>query len=406
MKIEQDKLDKLVSLYNRHDFSNEDIKKMILNRSFPIDKIDMIEPNLENYFKKMSSLGYTKEQSNLLAIFYPNSIFCDFPKGKLHARYIKFLDNLKRENENSNYANLDCGTVREILELIDIPKDKIDIAFMYNLDIIFMDPKQLLKNIKFYLNCGMKREKLTFCATKMIQMLTYGEEEYKELIDELAFFGIDKLKFTKIIEIYAKRGAHMHVDDFISMLRVAKTKKLDYESFGKNLMKNLSVSKYSEKYFNDTYNNLKDLGFSETQTCYIISKATSVLAVSKELLEYKISILEGYLKLFIEDEDKVREEALRIISLWPVYFTLSPENLIDKLNVAHQHGLLLYIFEKPFNLIQSSELTDARGLYLKLYHPELDEKVFASLVYTSDKVFKDRFDISNDEVKKLMLNNS
>lgn len=388
MRFSQQKMNNITNIYLRFGFKQNQINGLIKNTRSNFNNLDEVETLLAAYFKYMVNLGYDNEQARLLATRYPNIIFYEFSNESLPALCLEYLENNKIETLNLNGLN-----IREVLENLKISKEKIDKVFNDDANIISQDPKTILNNIRFYLNCGMSIKQLRFCASRILDILVLGEEYYSELLAELKIFGIEKSGFISILIKFAKRHKTICVPDFLAMLRMAKSKKVNYEKFGKSLVKCIMIDDCTEENLSKAYDNLRELNFSEEQTCNIISTDLTILSLSKETLEYRKSILESYVD--------TEEEALSVINEWPNYLSLANENIVNKLDVAFRYGILWFILKHPKHLIQGAELIEDRALYLRLYYPEIDDKEYANDIFYSEANFKRKYNKSNEDIKKL-----
>ena len=166
MRIDLTTIDSLVKTYKKYGFSDSEIKEALTATRYPYKRVKEIEAQFDYYFSNMIRLGYKEEEIRALAINYPNAILFRFKMGGLHEKYVKFIENLKEESKKEEKPHFKCEKVREILENLGVNKKRIDVAFKHNHKIIFMDPKTIKDNIKFYLDCGMTKKKLAFCVSK------------------------------------------------------------------------------------------------------------------------------------------------------------------------------------------------------------------------------------------------
>ncbi|MCH5167625.1 MAG: hypothetical protein J1F35_07045 [Erysipelotrichales bacterium] len=377
-------------IYVRFGFSEEQTESIFSNYEYSFKNISEVESTLKNYFTSMKELGYNKQEACLLVTEYPNAIFYNFQLKGMSDKYKKCLESSKEEES----FNFECSSIREILENLEVEQEIMDMAFNDNHKIISMNPKTVSDNIRFYLNCGMTLRELKFCVNNTLQVLEVGEEYYAELLKEIEFFGLNQSGLVKLITKSAHNNKIINTTDFIAMLQVAKTKKLDYKRFGQSILKSIKTENCTKKRFINGYNNLMSLNFSEEQTCNIISDYAYVITMNKNTLEYKKSILENY----THDENT----ALEVISDFPYYLALSPKKIIDRLDAAFRFGILWFIIKHPKNLIQSGRVTEDRALYLRLHHSYLDEIELAKDVYESEKNFAQKYNKTNEQLKKLM----
>lgn len=393
MYARKEKLGDIVKFLINFNFTNSEIKKFLCNTKRSLSSLDTLENDYKHYHKKMISLGYTDDEIRELACRYPKAITFKFCKNKLKQEYVDYLISLDyKPVEENNYFEFD--KIISLLRDLGVSEKRIDFIFTKNTPTIFMNPDDIVKNIMFYYSCGLSDENIVTLLNLHASFLEYGEEDYKEAISKLPLLGLNRLDFGKIILNLAKARRVIVNDVFVSFVNWILTKPMNLEKVGKIILKTSSLVTLPEESLEDGFKKVCDLGFTEEETGTILSDALSVITMSFENLSYKMSIP---LSFGVSEED-----VKKIILGYPGYLTLSPETLMEKFKIYYKRGLLKYIVSKPKNIIQNAMLTDARAEYLNTYFNCLDKITYARMIFTSEDIFKKRFNGSNKYVRTLL----
>lgn len=380
------------------DFTNSQVRRLLSNYKKTIGSLEDLEVNYIYYRDKMISLGYSEYQIHELASRYPKVIKFRFSSGKLferYAEYVKTIPEMKEIEEDENNF-FEFNKIIQILSDLGVSEQRINFIFSKNIDMIFMDPERIKDNIKFYHSVGLTDSDLVNLLNHHAKILEYGEEDYRETIASLPLFSLSKNDLGRII-INISRVRRMFInDDFKRFTEWALTKPLDYESVGKRIVKTSSIILTPTKCLDDGFQNIMNLGFSEEDAGYILSHALSTITMSYENLLFKLKV-----PTFVGVSE---EDAKSIVLKFPEYLTQGGETLKEKFEIYSKRGLLKFIINRPKNIIQNAELTDARADYLRRFYPWIVEPAYSRMVFTSEGVFQKRFNGNNTYVKKLLEN--
>lgn len=388
MYIDNETIEKIIKILKRLNFSSDEIKSMIKKYNSFKDDIDILEENYLEYKKSMEEKGYSEEELKKLAILKPRVIFYKNNEVNFLNCYIRrYMDKSKenrKDNKSIKETDYRYDEIIEILVKLGYSSKKIKDLFDRNSCIIFSDPLKLQEVIDFYIENGLSKEDIKKITKDRISILKYEKSDFDELLDVAKYFDID-MKY--ICELIRKTtwGYNFDLQKEIVIFKWFRNSKINKDKFKKKYKTTMRYLYNKVDCLDEQFNNFIKLGFTEEEIYKILEENLTTFSFSYEMLEEKMEILKEY--------DLSLEEQIKFICGNPSYFTISSKNIREKLDAAYQLGVLKYLIQKPKNLIQGVELTLARGYYLQKY--DLTDSVYASLIYTSEKVFKKRFGVNN-----------
>lgn len=390
--IDNEELSFVVKTLGNLKFTDEQIKKFVVNIGIILNKLDTLEESYKSYHEEMVKRGYSEYQIHELASAYPSVIYFKFCRGHLKPLHKEFLNSVPREQEVKEDADQEILEKLKIVINLGVSEKRIRTLFLYDSLINSISKDELLSNIAFYRSCGLSDKDISYMENRCLRFLEYGAEYYKETLEKLPLFGIDRETFGRMCLKAAKLYFTIDKDSIGEMMDWALSKPLDYMRFGESFAKTVKITCYTKDYFDDKFDNLIKLGFSEDEAGYIISMAGSVLTMGYDNLKEKYDVPS---KFGISDED-----TRKIIIGCPIFFTLSADNLTEKFRTYKKRNLIDYVLLKPKSIQQGAELTDARALYILVYYPNFSYDTYGRSVFTSEKHFEKLFKQSDKNLKR------
>lgn len=389
MYINNETLDKLVTLFKSHSFNSDQIKRMLKKYRFYRKDIDTIEESYAFYESKMIEFGYSQFEIIEISIYRPRTIFSKFyRKHDIRESYKEYLKTLREEIVNEELG-FEYDGIIDVLKDLGVSENLINSTFLRSKDIIFLTPEDLRNNIKYLTDNGLSKEDIGIIVTKNIKILGYGEEDYKELLDVMEEFNMN---MRDVVDIFRrqKRALYFNIESATSVFKWALDKKLDKKKFKVNVKKMPNILHCPITSLDMRFDNLIKLGFDEQEATTVIDGALSVLTNGSNSVKEKMEALDEY---NISNEDKIR-----MIVDYPGYLTMSLENIQSKLKIAFELGHLEYIIKRPKNLIQGTKLTIARTYFLTRYYHDLPKEMLSVKVYIPEEQFLSQFKRTNSEV--------
>lgn len=383
-------VENIIDVFSRLGFNDEQILKFVANKKNYIKRFDKIEESFYFYRDEMKKRNYTEEEIYALATNYPNVIFCRFYRGIMKKECVDFIENFRASKDEKNNSTLDLQSVTKVLKSVGISQKKLDDVYTFNCSILWMNTGDLKNNIAFHKSCGISTEQLKINVNNYPKTLKLGAKDCQDLLKEMKKFNLDRKDLGRLINTCAALKIELNTERFIENLKWAQDMKLNLVKLGKNILKsNIFVINKSSTLEKDFYDLVK-LGLSEDDVRKIVSSTPSTLTMDKSFVAYAMNLL----ILFGMSE----EEMIKVVTEYPGVFTMSIDNLVNKLRILRKYNLIWYIVNKPKNLIQSAELTEARAEYLIKYH-SLKEIDFVRYLFTSEENFKRIFTIDNNGIK-------
>jgi len=146
---------------------------------------------------------------------------------------------------------------------------------------------------------------------------------------------------------------------------------------------------YPEEEIQNRFKDIVEIGFDHRQVLDMTLKYSPLFGIAKERIKERLSDIEGY--------GYSEEDAKTMVYHLPCVFGYLKENLDNKIKVCHEIGVNKGLVKKPTNLIQSAELTYARGCYFRENGIIVDDDDFRDLFLDNVK-FKSKFGVTKDEL--------
>lgn len=391
MFIAKNNLDYIVNTLRELNFNDSQIKRMLFRFSQYQEDLSELKESFYHYAEIMKAKGLNEYQTIELAIYRPRLIFRKYSKNKnIRENYLEYVETLPdEENVTIDFESMEHEKIIEILTELGLSEHAINNILNYNCEVAYMNPETLRNNIKFYLDNGFSKTKFASMAASKYSLLLHGEDDYKPILNELHKLNVTTEEFLSMINTYS-RFIDYSLDGLLSTVKWFTSKKFPKEIIKKSLIKVSQVLNASAEHLEEKYTQMNYLGFTEEELNYIISKNISCLTTEIEvLIEKKNKLLEiGF----------ADEEACYIIYVYPDYFSMSINNIEEKLAAMKESNTLRNLLDNPKNLIQSAELTRARYYHFVSESSEILENPYWRILYSGEKLFYRRFKRDNKEI--------
>lgn len=388
MYIKNDDLQYIIKTFKSFNYSKKEINKIIKNFNYYKKHLFKIQSSYEFYNAKMLEFGYSEEIIHALFLEFPKVMFCRFRNNKLRQEYLDFIDQYQtcqraKESALVPEFHYEFDKIKQILKFYDVDDERINNAFAHKLPIIFMDPAQLGKNLSFYIENGLTKEELRTILKLNLNSVCFTADELEDFTKIIVAFGLNIESYLDIVKKMLARNFVITLKGSLEFFTWAHSKKFDYQKIGKGIKTSAILLKSNTDYLERSYNDIMDLGYTEEDTCSIISGALTILGVKGKTLKNKRDVLKEF--------DFTEEEIIYITVVFPAYFTMGEENLREKLKVIVHHNLVSAILDNPRNLIQGAKLTEARCNYLKLYYPNIQSTELAKDIFKKKCDFNKKY---------------
>lgn len=349
MFISNECVNQVFTIFRGLDFTDEQIILLLRRWNVLSETIDKVEKNFPIFEEYLQSLQYTKEQIRDFACLYPKAMTAV----NQPVYYSKYRPNgFERIKETAKTSareyHVDMEGILKILVGLGISKKRIEKLFKENVPIIFEEPERIKKNLIYLIGIGLSREEISACLEFNYKILEYDEAFYRRVEKVIAPY---RIKLAEVLRMKMKRRANFQFEGVFALFEVANALSVDKEKFKKSLFSNPNTLNSSSMTIYDFSTNFKKLGFDEEQIKTIMETSVGVIVIDYETLKRKKDILTEYY-----DE----EEAISMLVRFPGYFSMSCENIREKLDVGVYTNSLEFLFKNPKNLMQSAKLTLAR----------------------------------------------
>ena len=345
----------------------------------------------------------------------------------------KILNDVKVDNYNINTISDRFSELYKFLSNKKLADTEIKICIL-DYPRILTYPVNVLKT-----NYDNLRKLFKSNTKKMIidniRLLTKNEEYIKDKIKYLTTFNIDNIKVKKMCVDYPNllllsknniEDSLKYLNSYFKDINLKENKDL-IELF----VKNPRIVSYDNNIINDKINWFSEKGYSLTDALKVLTSAKSVISFDYNLdgnMDNKYNFLLNTLGY-------KPEQIIYITTIYPEYYTLSNELIINRLNNLCNLGLdknivkiifykfpqiislkedninskyellsklnMLNIFiEKPKYLMQSLNLTTIRYDYLINKGIKVDNTCYKKL-FLSSKKFKKSYGVTNEELLNL-----
>ena len=345
----------------------------------------------------------------------------------------KILNDVKVDNYNINTISDRFSELYKFLSNKKLTDNEIKICIL-DYPRILTYPVNALKN-----NYDNLRKLFKSNTKKMIidniRLLTKDEEYIKDKIKYLTTFNIDNIKVKKMCVDYPNLLllSKNNIEDSLKYLNsyFKDTELKENKDLIELFIKNPRIVSYNENKINDKINWFSEKGYSMTDALKVLMGAKSVISLDYNLdgnMDNKYNFLLNTLGYKLE-------QIIYITTVYPEYYTLNNELIINRLNNLCNLGLdknivkivfykfpqiislkedninskyellsklnMLNIFiEKPKYLMQSLNLTTIRYNYLINKGIKVDNTCYKKL-FLSSKKFKKSYGVTNEELLNL-----
>ena len=345
----------------------------------------------------------------------------------------KILNDVKVDNYNINTISDRFSELYKFLSNKKLTDTEIKICIL-DYPRILTYPVNVLKT-----NYDNLRKLFKSNTKKMIidniRLLTKNEEYIKDKIKYLTTFNIDNIKVKKMCVDYPNllllsknniEDSLKYLNSYFKDINLKENKDL-IELF----VKNPRIVSYDENKINDKINWFSEKGYSLTDSLKVLTSAKSAIS-----LDYNLDgNMDNKYKFLLNTLGYKPEQIIYITTVYPEYYTLSNELIINRLNNLCNLGLdknivkiifykfpqivslkedninskyellsklnMLNIFiEKPKYLMQSLNLTSIRYDYLINKGIKVDNTCYKKL-FLSSKKFKKSYGVTNEELLNL-----
>ena len=268
-----------------------------------------------------------------------------------------------------------------------------------------------------------------------IRLLTKDELYIKDKIKYLTTFNIDNIKVKKMCVDYPNLLllSKNNIEDSLKYLNsyFKDTELKENKDLIELFVKNPRIVSYDNNTINDKIKWFSEKGYSLTDSLKVLTRAKSVIS-----LDYNLNgNMDNKYNFLLNTLGYKPEQIIYITTVYPEYYTLSNELIINRLNNLCNLGLdknivkivfykfpqivslkedninnkyellsklnMLNIFiEKPKYLMQSLNLTSIRYDYLINKGIKVDNTCYKKL-FLSSKKFKKSYGITNEELLNL-----
>ena len=345
----------------------------------------------------------------------------------------KILNDVKVDNYNINTISNRFSELYKFLLNKKLTDNEIKICIL-DYPRILTYPVNVLKT-----NYDNLRKLFKSNTKKMIidniRLLTKNEEYIKDKIKYLTTFNIDNIKVKKMCVDYPNllllsknniEDSLKYLNSYFKDINLKENKDL-IELF----VKNPRIVSYDNNTINDKIKWFSKKGYSLTDSLKVLTGAKSVIS-----LDYSLNgNMDNKYNFLLNTLGYKPEQIIYITTIYPEYYTLSNELIINRLNNLCNLGLdknivkiifykfpqiislkedninskyellsklnMLNIFiEKPKYLMQSLNLTTIRYDYLINKGIKVDNTCYKKL-FLSSKKFKKSYGVTNEELLNL-----
>ena len=345
----------------------------------------------------------------------------------------KILNDVKVDNYNINTVSNRFSELYKFLSNKKLTDNEIKICIL-DYPRILTYPVNVLKT-----NYDNLRKLFKSNTKKMIidniRLLTKDELYIKDKIKYLTTFNIDNIKVKKMCVDYPNllllsknniEDSLRYLNSYFKDIELKENKDL-IELF----VKNPRIVSYDNNTINDKIKWFSEKGYSLTDALKVLTGAKSVIS-----LDYNLDgNMDNKYKFLLNTLGYKPEQIIYITTVYPEYYTLSNELIINRLNNLCNLGLdknivkivfykfpqivslkedninnkyellsklnMLNIFiEKPKYLMQSLNLTSIRYDYLINKGIKVDNTCYKKL-FLSSKKFKKSYGVTNEELLNL-----
>ena len=345
----------------------------------------------------------------------------------------KILNDVKVDNYNINTISNRFSELYKFLSNKKLTDNEIKICIL-DYPRILTYPVNVLKT-----NYDNLRKLFKSNTKKMIidniRLLTKDEEYIKDKIKYLTTFNIDNIKVKKMCVDYPNLLllSKNNIEDSLKYLNsyFKDTELKENKDLIELFVKNPRIVSYNENKINDKINWFGEKGYSLTDSLKVLIGAKSAIS-----LDYNLNgNMDNKYNFLLNTLGYKPEQIIYITTVYPEYYTLSNELIINRLNNLCNLGLdknivkiifykfpqivslkedninskyellsklnMLNIFiEKPKYLMQSLNLTTIRYDYLINKGIKVDNTCYKKL-FLSSKKFKKSYGVTNEELLNL-----
>ena len=345
----------------------------------------------------------------------------------------KILNDVKVDNYNINTVSNRFSELYKFLSNKKLTDNEIKIC-------ILTYPRILTYSVNVLKTNYDNLRKLFKSNTKKmiidnIRLLTKDELYIKDKIKYLTAFNIDNIKVKKMCVDYPNLLllSKNNIEDSLRYLNsyFKDTELKENKDLIELFVKNPRIVSYDENKINDKINWFSEKGYSLTDSLKVLTGAKSVIS-----LDYNLDgNMDNKYKFLLNTLGYKPEQIIYITTIYPEYYTLSNELIINRLNNLCNLGLdknivkivfykfpqivslkedninnkyellsklnMLNIFiEKPKYLMQSLNLISIRYDYLINKGIKVDNTCYKKL-FLSSKKFKKSYGVTNEELLNL-----
>ena len=345
----------------------------------------------------------------------------------------KILNDVKVDNYNINTISNRFNELYKFLSNKKLTDNEIKICIL-DYPRILTYPVNVLKT-----NYDNLRKLFKSNTKKMIidniRLLTKDELYIKDKIKYLTTFNIDNIKVKKMCVDYPNLLllSKNNIEDSLKYLNsyFKDTELKENKDLIELFVKNPRIVSYNENKINDKLNWFSEKGYSLTDSLKVLTGAKSVIS-----LDYNLDgNMDNKYKFLLNILGYKPEQIIYITTIYPEYYTLNNELIINRLNNLCNLGLdknivkivfykfpqivslkedninnkyellsklnMLNLFiEKPKYLMQSLNLTSIRYDYLINKGIKVDNTCYKKL-FLSSKKFKKNYGVTNEELLNL-----
>ena len=345
----------------------------------------------------------------------------------------KILNDVKVDNYNINTISYRFSELYKFLSNKKLTDNEIKICILDHPRILTY-PINVLKT-----NYDNLRKLFKSNTKKMIidniRLLTKDELYIKDKIKYLTTFNIDNIKVKKMCVDYPNLLllSKNNIEDSLKYLNsyFKDTNLKENKDLIELFIKNPRIVSYNENKINDKINWFSKKGYSLTDALKVLTSAKSVIS-----LDYNLNgNMDNKYNFLLNTLGYKPEQIIYITTVYPEYYTLNNELIINRLNNLCNLGLdknvvkivfykfpqivslkedninskyellsklnMLNIFlEKPKYLMQSLNLTTIRYDYLINKGIKVDNTCYKKL-FLSSKKFKKSYGVTNEELLDL-----
>lgn len=345
----------------------------------------------------------------------------------------KILNDIKVDNYNINTVSNRFSELYKFLSNKKLTDNEIKIC-MLTYPRILTYPVNVLKT-----NYDNLRKLFKSNTKKMIidniRLLTKDELYIKDKIKYLTTFNIDNIKVKKMCVDYPNLLllSKNNIEDSLRYLNsyFKDTELKENKDLIELFVKNPRIVSYDNNTINDKIKWFSEKGYSLTDSLKVLTGAKSVIS-----LDYNLDgNMDNKYNFLLNTLGYKPEQIIYITTIYPEYYTLSNELIINRLNNLCNLGLdknivkivfykfsqivslkedninnkyellsklnMLNIFiEKPKYLMQSLNLTSIRYDYLINKGIKVDNTCYKKL-FLSSKKFKKSYGVTNEELLNL-----